>query len=509
MQLHPGTRVSEALTKPRWLAFGLAACGAVASTRGGEAGVVFVPNGAEAIESSLYRAAPTAGQRDKEQIRLTPGPHLFIDDFLIERTSGLKRRVNCPIRDPRIPNPLITGKEDGCVAPYLTVVRDPESQRFRIWYDTYKQEKVGYSAIVATMQSEDGIHWIRPHRLIENLNIFNASVIDEGPAHPKQSERYKLSWWIDEGLKLFVSADGTEWTRAASQPVLRRTPGAVVNVGDIHNIFRDPVRSRYMATFGIYTTGPTWAGNRRVTLQSTSSDLIHWERPWYVLTPDDSTDPGQTQFYMMSGYVFRGDLIIGLVKILRDDVQAPGTPAGAFGIGYTSLAWSRDGRHWVRDQAPFFEPDPSPAAWDHAHAWMDFQLPVGDEVYIYYGGYRYGHKMDPQEGRQIGMVRMQRDRYVSRDAGPEGGALLTRLLTLAGDRITVNAKIDGELRVRLRDRAGNPVLGFDAADCHPVRGDSLAHPVEWPVSPAALRDRPVSIEFLLTDGQLYGFDLVD
>ena len=495
--------------KVRWLIVGLAVHVAIASTRADEPAVVFVPNGTEAIEASLYRPTPDGTQRGEKPIRLTTGPHLFIDDFLIEKASGVERRVNCPVRDPEIPNPLVTGKEDGCVAPYLTVVRDPESGRFRIWYDTYKKEETGYSSIVATMESEDGIHWIRPHQLIKSLSVFNASVIDEGPGYCNPSERYKLSWWIEGGLKLFVSSDGTDWTLAAKQPVLRRTAGAVTNVGDIHNIFWDPTRERYMATFGIYTTGPTWEGNRRVTLQSTSSDLIHWERPWYVLTPDDSTDPGQTQFYMMSGYVSRGELIIGLVKILRDDVQAPGTPAGAFGIGYTSLAWSRDGRRWVRDQAPFFEGDPNPNAWDHAHAWGDCQLDVGDETYMYYGGYRYGHKMDPQYGRQIGLVRMPRDRYVSRDAGPEGGTLVTAPLVLAGERMTINAKIDGELRVQLRDREGNPIAGFAAADCRPIHGDSLAHPVEWTGSLAALHDKHVRIEFFLKDGRMYGFELVD
>jgi hypothetical protein len=68
----------------------------------------------------------------------------------------------------------------------------------------------------------------------------------------------------------------------------------------------------------------------------------------YVLRPDDRVDPGQTQFYAMNGYLRRGDVLIGLVKILHDDWRAGGTPEGAYGVGYTALAWTRDGINWVR-----------------------------------------------------------------------------------------------------------------------------------------------------------------
>jgi hypothetical protein len=241
-------------------------------------------------------------------------------------------------------------------------------------------------------------------------------------------------------------------------------------------------------------------------MHTVSKDLVNWEKPWYVVTPDDSVEEGHVQFYAMNGYLIRGDLYIGLVKVLRDDLKAPGTPEGAYGIGHTTLAWSRDGVHWVRDTTPVFEPDPNVDAWDHAHAWLDFQLPIGEEVYIYYGGYKFGHKMDRWEGRQIGLVKMQRDRYVSRDAAEEG-ALVTPLLLLDGSKMTVNAKVDGELRLRVLDKDGRPVKGFDWGDCRPIRGDSVSHSVGWKRSLTSLRGRPVRLEFRLAKTQLYGFEL--
>jgi len=485
------------------------AAGKVQVAPGNAPNVISVPTGSEEFKTSIYGHSPRgepsceAGRDVERPIRLRPGAHLFVDDFLVAQASHVRRRVNPPRRDPAIGNPLITGKEDRCVGPYLTVIRDAATGRFRIWYNVYKEKHKDGTARFATMESEDGIRWLRPARVLEDPGPINfgSSVIDEGPDFPEPDRRFKLAWWAEGGLKIAVSRDGLDWSMFKPWPVVRHNH-------DINNLFYDPLRRRYVATISVYTTGPTWTGQRRTTMQTTSRDLIAWEKPWYVLTADDRVDEGQTQFYAMSGYLARGDLLLGLVKVLRDDLRAPDTPDGAFGVGYTTLAWTRDGEHWVRDPAAFFEPDPDPNAWDHAHAWLDFQLPVGDRVHLYYGGYRYGHKMDRWEGRQIGLVRIERDRYVSRDADGSGGTLTTPPVVLEGARMTLNADVWGEIRVRLLDTRGGPLPGFDADQCRPMRGDSLAHEVAWGDAPAALPDRPVRVEFLLRDARLYRFDLV-
>ena len=82
-------------------------------------------------------------------------------------------------------------------------------------------------------------------------------------------------------------------------------------------------------------------------MQSFSGDLIHWETPWNVLVPDEK-DEGETQFYAMAGFINRGDMLIGLVKVLRDELHADPEEEG-HGVGYTTLAYTRDGVHWTRD----------------------------------------------------------------------------------------------------------------------------------------------------------------
>jgi hypothetical protein len=273
---------------------------------------------------------------------------------------------------------------------------------------------------------------------------------------------------------------------------------------DISNLWYDPIRRRWVATVSEMMQLEHMGQERRTTLQATSDDLLHWGPKWIVLASDSRYDKDVLQFYAMNGYLARGDLVVGMVKNLHDDWKASGCPPGAFGIGSTSLAWTRDGRTWVRDREVFFGPDPAPGTWDHAHAWIDEQLPVGRDVHLYYGGYKWGHKHNRFEERQIGLVTMPRDRYVARQAGELTATLRTPRVVLAGSSLTVNAKIDGELKLRLVDGAGKPLSGFDWMVLH---GDNLDHPVAFERPLASLAGQPVRLDFRLRKAQLFGFDL--
>ncbi len=468
--------------------------------------VIRAEAGNPACKAQLYRPAANLTMSPKKPLSLRPGPHLFIDDYLIDKTANIVRRVNSPVRDPNLPNPIVTGNEDLNFQPYMTVLRDPDTGRFRIWYGARRADRSEIRSHIATMESDDGIRWQRPAQVLKDPAAiqFGCCVVDEGVGFADPAARYKFAWYSAEGdgLRIATSGNGLEWKSMKPGVVIRHNH-------DINNLFWDSLRRRYVATVNVYTEGPTWSGKRRATMHSTSLDLIRWEKPWYVVTPEDHTDPPETQFYAMNGYLLRGDLYVGLVKVLHDNFRAEGTPEGSFGVGHTQLAWSRDGETWVRDQTPFFEPHPTPGTWDHAHAWMDWQLPVGDQVYIYYAGYKNGHKLNRFEERQIGLVRIWRDRYVSRSAGAGGGVLITQPVILQGDQMTVNAGIGGEIYLRLLDIEGKAIPGFGAADCKPIQGDGVDLPVNWNRSLSTLKDTPVRIEFQMKDAQLYGFSLLE
>jgi len=220
----------------------------------------------------------------------------------------------------------------------------------------------------------------------------------------------------------------------------------------------------------------------------------------------------------MNGHLVRGSLVIAMVKVLRDDLTAAGVDPGAYGCGYTTLAWSRDGERWQRDPTPFFEPDPEPGAWDHAHAWIDEHLVVGETTRLYYAGYRQGHKMNRFAERQIGLVEIPRDRYIARRGGEAEGWLLTVpiRLDLAPSALRLNVDATrGQVRVAVLDaRSGGPIPGLTAEACRPITADGLALAVDWDGAPtsrkrlAPLAGQSIRLRFHLRNSDLFGFELL-
>lgn len=451
--------------------------------------IVLVPSGVGAADVPL---------------RLSGGPHLLLDDFLIEKSQGLTRTVDRPRRD--LAKPVVTGPEDKNWQPFFTVLRDDKTGQFRIWYNTPRATGFG----LGTMTSNDGIAWERPFRgLVEPQNLgFGGNLLDDMARAGAPERRYKLIYWSKRtGIWLAHSPDGLGWKPDVNNPVAR------TGVNDISYLTWDPVRGRYLAILGMPSTpadgfkgGTANApeGYRRCVGQTTSKDGVKWEKARYIFKPDGQ-DEGITEFYSIGGVVARGGLLVGLLKVLRDDLPCD-AGGKAQGIGYTVLAWTRDGETWQRDRQPFLDRDPTKGAWDHAMAWGDCQVPVGNEVYLYYGGYARGHKVARTEERQIGLVRFPRDRYAAREAGATEGTLRTRLFVCDAEGLTANVDASkGTLRVQLSDEGGKPFPGFGFSDCEPISNDSLAAPVRWKKPLSDLREKAIRLEFRMKEARLFGF----
>jgi hypothetical protein len=258
-----------------------------------------------------------------------------------------------------------------------------------------------------------------------------------------------------------------------------------------------------------------------------SDDFRTWTEPEMVFSPDERDD-GITQWYGPAGFLTRGDLIIGFLRELRDDLTCEGAPQEAIdanvtgsagvgaagtggkgaGMGHTLLTWTRDGVTWHRDSGAnrYFEPDPTPGTWDHAMSWIGSAVEVGDEVYLYYAGYRWGHKYHHSVDRQIGLVRVPRDRYVAREASGEG-RIVTPLLLFDAESLWLNVDASaGEVRVQITDDNGQALEGFRFEDCEPIEADSLAAPVTWSKELSTLSGQAVRLEFDLRASRLFAFE---
>ena len=463
-------------------------------------------------------------------------PQLFLDDYLIAHSSNLVKTTHTPERALDYP---ILGWQQGTSQPYVTVLRDPETKLFRMWYNRDAGQ-------IAYAESDDGINWRTPeldilgndNRLLQIGRDFQngcgASVIDDGPASKDPNQRFKIAWWGqtkpwpggDPGMRVAFSSDGIDWKLYTDNPVLpdfgedhflgdpRRPYGA----GDIIDVFYDPYRNHY----GAFVKTPAIASDglargpkartyiRRLVSASTSDDFQHWKRLWRVVVPE-SRDEGLLEFYSVGGTFARGGLLIGFVRMLRDDL--PATEGGpAEGIGYTTLITSRDGKHWERHDNVFFDRHPDPKAWDHAMTWVGSVLPVGDQLYLYYGGYKQGHKIESRKERQIGLARMPKDRFVSRDTvGNQQDVLRTVAIdpsVTVPRRLLLNARCPGgEIRVQVRaGNTGDVIAGYDWDVCRPVSGDGYNLLVTWNEL-GTLPDRRIQLEFKLKQAELFAFQV--
>ncbi len=479
-------------------------------------------------------------------IVLDKGVHLLLDDHLIVSSAGVNRRVFSPQRF--LTEPVVTGSlEHQNWQPFFTVLRDPATpsgKPFRMWYnvDTVDDPADGaYFGVTGYLESSDGIRWPGPYERLNSLTVdgrvrFGASVVDDGPRARTSAERYKMLYFDAGSLvgpRVAFSPDGRQWTlHNGGKPVL-----PVNNGDDIWNAGFDPLRQRYFLIGKIY--GPhTWTNveGKQVTatirryFTSFSSDFKSWSEPKMVYSPDEK-DSGITQWYGSAGLLVRGKLMISFLRVLRDDLSPEGVPAeaieantrgkaglgasglgasGGSGMGYTVLTWTRDGETWHRDRHTnkFLGPDPRVGTWDHAMSWVGSSVEVGDEVYLYYAGYRWGHKYRHSVDRQLGVVKMKRDRYVAREAGEKKGTFTTPTVTVEGDALRLNVDSpNGEVRVQITNVAGEPVPGFGFQDCQPIATDSLTAEVAWAKPLSTLRGKSVRLVFELSNARLFAFEV--
>ena len=112
-------------------------------------------------QSPPVRAADEPALGDA--FRFTAGPYLTLDPLLFDIRANLKRTIHQP---ERLPQPVVTGKEDQNFQPYISVVRDPATKRFRMWYNTpesFSQSHLGH------ITSADGLEWtmLKPGVLLQ------------------------------------------------------------------------------------------------------------------------------------------------------------------------------------------------------------------------------------------------------------------------------------------------------------------------------------------------------
>jgi len=454
-------------------------------------------------------------------------PQFFLDNYIIENTFELQRKMNHPRRFEK--NPILDAATFKTTQPFLSVIYDPEYKggKYRLWYN--REEPIYH------VESSDGLHWEEPQVAWDLERAYGVGVVDDRERERDPARKFKAMNWQSTrskegkpgdvgGLYVGYSADGFNFKRIP-RPVLPTWPEdypviSYFGAGDISKPYWDPFNQIYACIYKIflipgesYTPGPkssVWL--RRVIGISFSDDFVNWTEPFRIIIPDDM-DRGLFEYYAMGGVHVRGDLMIGLIRTLNDHLPHETDMPDAEGIGATALAISRDGKSWHRFREPFLDRNLEVGSWDRAMTWASDVLPVGDQLYIYYGGYKSGHKTDKRTGRQIGVAFLKRDRYMSLAGGEWGGEMVTKPFLFKGDKLVLNIDTfsDGCAWIELRDGNNNTFENYRFEDCEVIKStDCLEYTVTWNGSANVqqLEGKPIRLALRLKQGELFTFQFV-
>ncbi len=479
--------------------------------------------------ADTYPVTPPYLANPPAVIPIDVGRQLFVDDFLVERTSMartfhraeyhpsnpiLKPEQPWELTDPvaertkQKPNPAAMVFSDG-------VFYDPADRVFKMWY------MGGYGGTTCMATSSDGISWARPaFDVVPNTNIVSTITRDSSTVwldlnETNRAHRYKMTMWYEHAMTLFASPDGIHWTQV----------GRTGRAGDRSTFFYNPFRKVWVFSVRADENANSSISGRfrRYWEGSSFLDASGWRGmtpvAWVKADTADFARPGAqspAELYNLdcAGYE---SLMLGLFSIWRGESDQREK------INEVALGFSRDGFHWHRpDREAFLPVSETIGSWN----WANVQsagggcLVVGDRLHFYVSG-RQGIPGTGQPGVcTTGLATLRRDGFASMDWLPGqmrahrriddpsgGGVLETRPVTFTGAHLFVNADVKGgELRVEVLDESGAVIAPLSRANCVPLTTDGARQAIAWREgSIASVVGRPVRLRFVLTRGRIFSF----
>lgn len=482
---------------------------------------------------------------EAETLSVEPGvPQLFVDDYLIESSQGLRRTLRQPRKDHDGNTPVIaiTDEFDGVPATLEangSIVYDARLQKWVMIALAFASTLQGDDYVrVYRFTSDDAMAWTRgddgtAQRIMfdltdkesgaraSNLDAFCFYFDEADSVYPYKGWMAFALWGPGrEGTYFVRSRDGRDWERC--HQILQfgcwKLDGRTVFGPHDMSIFtRDPNSGRFLANMKFFNLQPV-DGNMQRSRAFVLVDRIDEPIPIgrierLALVPpaaDIDGDHVHDEYYSSDCWRY-GTMWLGALKVWHDKGDYPYSAAGS---AYLKFVASRDGLHWKKVQ--FDNEHGEPEVWipngaeggnegrnDGGYITLFNQGPlrIGDELVYYYASSSYG-KHAPEETRVTGggifRARLRLDGFVSVDAG----TITTKPLALGGPELFVNGV--GPIVVELLSDDGENVLGRAA-----ISGDSVEHRVVF--APAVglreLGGDRVRLRFSIgAGGELYSFN---
>ena len=372
------------------------------------------------------------------------------DDVSIPFTRNLTLRMRSPKR--HLANPVVRRGPDGscdswAVQFYGSVIRDPDSGRFKMWYVAVsKAERLDSSTPrsvpwrVAYAESDDGIRWTKPNlglaesggstdnnlvKLDPHIGVINLKVLHE-PDDPNPAHRYKMGahvWFPKNDVRCgtlapYVSADGLTWKLLAdAEPVDAEMPESRTVIPPLHF---EPVGGLYKWDGLYHISGQNAIAaarpyHGRVSRTFVSADFAKWSQSSAIQFVRDTQHrllgPGKSrigeQTHEGISVWNRGNVLIGISGMWH------GTPEWQDLTVDLGFLMSNDGVHF-REPAHdhIFLKRGEDGDWDQGGLLQGQGFEnIGEQTYIYYGAWDpRAWKGSPPRGG-VGIATLPRDRF--------------------------------------------------------------------------------------------------
>ncbi len=486
-------------------------------------------------------------------INISVGRQLFVDDFLIDKSTKNnfvrefhypKKFKGNPVLKPEIP--LEMGGATPFTKEYKNFTPKPTAPAVTFtsgglfWNEDKQIYEAFYTAsfigTFAYATSKDANTWERPNLNIygENNQIFPSNAwVDMGTIHydpfePNLERRYKsyvFGGWNNSHGMMWFSKDGTHFDY---KDYFSAGICAECNV-----ISYNPFRKKWIYSLRYHT----FAGNLRGYIEcddiKKGADWLANE-PAYWLRADknDKPDPNTPATKGYTPKLYKNDLLAyeSILISMMDIWYGPSNYECMF-IGhpkYTAikLAYSRDGFHFSRpDYNRFISWDEN--SWDRGYILsVNGGITIhGDEMRIWYVGCTGNGKARPRDSKfdfsdfitdasmhgyiALGYATMRRDGFVSLNTkGEKTAEILTEPLQFAGSYLFVNVDAPkGAISAQIEDMEGKVIQPFSFENCNAVKGDTTRKEITWngAKSLGKLAYKPVRIRFKLENGKFYSF----
>jgi len=445
---------------------------------------------------------------------------LFVDQHLIGKLKG----VQLTLHEPRDEGPVLWFNEswEGRFSGYVTVIHDGD--RFRLYYrGNPNAGRDGDSdEVTCYAESTDGRTWTKPRlKLFEvegtrenNVILANAAPVmhnfcpflDRNPkATPEQ--RFKaVGGTARSGLIAYSSADGVNWTKLRDEPVFKDTGW----VFDSQNVaFWSEVEGQYVL---YYRKSPD---RIRAIGRATSPDFVNWSEPVMMTYSDTESQvpshhlyTNQTQPYFRAPHLYvatAARFFPGRQVISEEQAKEVNVHPGYFkDTSDAVLMTSRGGTQYDRTfLGALIRPGIGLENWVSRTNYPALNLvqtsPTEMSLYV---NQNYG-----QLTAHLRRYSFRLDGLASVRAPYEGGELITKPVTFAGNRLLFNfaTSAAGGIRVEIQDANGKALPGFALDDAVELIGNEIEREVRWKQGAdiGKLAGQTIRLRIAMKDADLY------